>query len=237
MSPHDIPLTRDASAADVVAYLRTIGSDANREGMQGYGIRVERALGITHGDQRKIGRAIGSDHQRALELFDSGVTEAQFIASITADPKRMTMDDCRRWASTFDSWDIVDGVTDFFVDTDHWHTLIDEFAADEREFVRRAAFAMMAWSAVHRKKEPETTFLGFLPLIRHHARDERNFVWKAVSWALRSIGKRSHALNEAALDLARELADSDDRTERRIGRDAIRDLTSDKTIERLRRKG
>ena len=236
MTAGDIPLARDASADDVVAYLRSIGSQANREGMQRYGIRIERALGISHGDQRRIGKAIGRNHERAMSLFDTGLMEAQFIASITADPKRVTVEDCRRWASTFDSWDIVDGVSDLFVDTDHWLALIDEFAADEREFVRRTAFAMIAWSVVHRKKEPEVTFLGFLPQIERHAADGRNFVWKAVSWALRSIGKRSRALNEAALGLAHELAGSDDRTKRRIGKDAIRDLTSEKTVARLARR-
>ncbi len=202
-----------------------------------YGIRIERALGISHGDQRRIGKLIGHDHERAMALFDSGLMEAQFIASITADPKRMTVEDCRLWAATFDSWDIVDGVSDLFVDTDHWLALIDEFAQDEREFVRRTAFAMMAWSVVHRKKEPETTFVAFLPTIRRHASDDRNFVKKAVSWALRSIGKRSRALNEAALSLAQELAASSDKAERWIGKEAMRDLTSEKTVERLRKKG
>lgn len=231
-----IPLAQDASADDVVAYLHSIGSPANREGMKRYGIKVDRALGISHGDQRRIGKAIGRNHERAMALFDAGLMEAQFIASITADPERMTVDNCRRWASTFDSWDIVDGVADLFVDTEHWLVLIEEFAEDKREFVRRTAFAMIAWSVVHRKKEPDSTFLGFLPLIERHAGDERNFVWKAVSWALRSIGKRSRLLNEAALGLATRLAASSDRTERRIGKDANRDLTSPKTVERLKKK-
>jgi 3-methyladenine DNA glycosylase AlkD len=230
-------LSRSSTADEVIAHLRSLGSEENRQGMLRYGIRIERALGISHGDQRRTGKLIGRDHKRAMALFDSGLMEAQFIASITADPKRMTVEDCRRWASTFDSWDIVDGVSDLFVDTRHWLALIDEFAGDEREFVRRTAFAMMAWSIVHRKKEPDTTFVAFLPTIRRHASDDRNFVKKAVSWALRSIGKRSRALNEAALSLARELAASSDKSERWIGKEAVRDLTSEKTLERLRRKG
>ena len=159
--------------------------------------------------------------------------EAQFIASITADPKRFTAQDARDWAATFDSWDVVDGVSDLFVDIDDWRLLINEFASDEREFVRRTAFAMMAWSVVHRKKEPEATLLGFLPVIEKHATDERNFVRKAVSWALRSIGKRSAAMNVAALALAERLAASADKTARWIGKDAIRDLTGEKTMARL----
>ncbi len=225
-----LPLVRGSSAPDVIAYLRSIGSEENRQGMLRYGIRIERALGISHGDQRRIARAIGRDHARAFELWASGLTEAQFIASLTADPKRFTSADARAWAAEFDSWDIVDGVTDLFVDTDDWLGLIDEFAADEREFVRRAAFAMMAWSVVHRKKEPDATFLAFLPVIRRNAGDERNFVRKAVSWALRSLGKRSMALNAAARQLADDLAASNDRTERRIGREAQRELAQDKVL-------
>lgn len=224
------PLTPAATADEVIAHLKAIGSEESRQGMLRYGIRIDRALGIPHGEQRKIAKAIGRNHERAFALFDSGIMEAQFIASVTADPKRFSAADARRWAATFDSWDIVDGVSDLFVDTDDWLALIAELAGDEREFVRRTAFAMMAWSVVHRKKEPDETFLGFLPLVRGHARDERNFVRKAVSWALRSLGKRSMRLNAAALELAHTMAVSDNKTERWIGKDAVRDLTSEKTL-------
>jgi len=226
-------LSPASTAAEVIAHLRGLGSEENRQGMQRYGIRIDRALGISHGVQRDIARKIKRNHERAFELWASGITEAQFIASLTADPKRFTRYDARRWAGAFDSWDLVDGVSDLFVDTDHWLELIEEFARDEREFVRRTAFAMIAWSVVHRKKEPDETFLAFLPLIERHAGDERNFVKKAVNWALRSIGKRNARLNAAALALAETLAGSDDRTARWIGKDAIRDLTGDKTLARL----
>ncbi|MBX3530831.1 MAG: DNA alkylation repair protein [Rhizobiaceae bacterium] len=219
-----------------MAHLRSIGSEVNREGMKRYGIRIERALGISHGEQRRIGKLIGRNHERALELFDSGIMEAQFIASITADPKRMSLDDCRHWASTFDSWDIVDGVSDLFVDTDHWLVLIREFAGDDREFVRRTAFAMMAWSVVHRKNEPEATLLAFLPLIERYAADPRNFVKKAVNWALRSLGKRSQSLNREALAAAERLAASDDRTARWVGKGAVRELSGPAVQERLAKR-
>jgi 3-methyladenine DNA glycosylase AlkD len=204
--------------------------------MTRYGIRIDRALGISHGVQRDIASKIKRNHERAFDLWRSGIVEAQFIASVTADPKRFTKADARRWAAEFDSWDIVDGVSDLFADTDHWRDLIEEFAADEREFVRRTAFAMIAWSVVHRKKEPDETFLTFLPLIEAHAEDERNFVRKGVSWALRSIGKRNAGLNAAALALSQKLAASENRTARWIGRDAIRDLTGPKTLDRLAKK-
>lgn len=229
-------LSPSSTAAEVIAHLRRLGSEENRQGMKRYGIKIDRALGISHGVQRDIAKKIKRNHERAFELWTSGFMEAQFIASVTADPKRFTKADARRWAAEFDSWDIVDGVSDLFVDTDHWQELIGEFAADEREFVRRTAFAMIAWSVVHRKKEPDETFLAFLPLIEDHAGDERNFVKKAVSWALRSIGKRNARLNAAALALSERLAASADRTARWIGKDAVRDLTGEKTQARLAKK-
>lgn len=225
-----------STAAEIVEHLRSLGSEANREGMKRYGIRIDRVLGISHGEQRRIARLIKRNHARAFELWASGITEAQFIASLTADPKRFTMDDARAWAAEFDSWDIVDGVSDLFVDTDHWKALVAEFAGDEREFVRRTAFAMIAWSVVHRKKEQEETFLEFFPLIEQHATDDRNFVRKAVNWALRSIGKRSPSLNTAALEVAERLAASTNRTAAWIGRDAIKDMNSAATKARFERK-
>lgn len=231
-----IPLSPESTAAEVVAYLRTLGSEENRQGMKRYGIRIDRALGISHGVQRDIAKKIKRNHERAFALWDTGIMEAQFIASVTADPKRFTAADARRWAAEFDSWDIVDGVSDLFVDTDHWRALVEEFAEDEREFVRRTAFAMLCWATVHRKKEPDATFEAYLPLIEKHATDPRNFVKKAVNWALRTIGKRSLELHAPALALAEKLAASADKTARWIGKDAVRELTAGKTIERLKAK-
>jgi len=231
-----IPLSPESTAAEIVAYLRTLTSEENRQGMKRYGIRIDRALGISHGVQRDIARKIKRNHERALDLWSTGITEAQFIASRTADPKRFTPEDARHWAAEFDSWDIVDGVSDLFVDTDHWRDLIEEFAQDEREFVRRTAFAMLAWASVHRKKEPDETFAAYLPLIERYATDPRNFVRKAVNWALRSIGKRSLSLHGPALVLSEKLASSSDKTARWIGRDAAKELSAEKTIERLKEK-
>ena len=231
-------LSPQSSADEIIAHLRSIGSEENRRGMLRYGIKIERALGISHGVQRQIARKIKRNHERAFALWQTGIMEAQFIASVTADPKRFSAADARQWASSFDSWDIVDGVSDLFVDTDAWKDLIGEFAADEREFVRRTAFAMMAWSVVHRKKEPEATFLAFLPIIEAHATDSRNFVKKGVNWALRSIGKRSMDMHAAVLAVAERLAQSTDKTARWIGKDAVKELSDARTLERLAaRKG
>ena len=204
--------------------------------MKRYGIKIDHALGISHGVQRQIAKAVKRNHRRAFELWDSGIMEARFIASVTADPKLFTAENARNWAAEFDSWDIVDGVADLFVDTGDWHALILEFAADGREFVRRTAFAMMAWASVHRKSEPDATFLGFFPIMEEYASDDRNFVWKAVSWALRSIGKRSMQLNEAAILLAGRLTASTSQSARRIGREAFKELSADKTQAAILRR-
>ncbi len=229
-------LSPASSAAEIIAHLRSLGSEENREGMKRYGIKIERALGISHGVQRDIAKKIKRNHERAFALWESGIMEAQFIASQTADPKRFTADDARRWAAEFDSWDIVDGVSDLFVDTDDWRQLIDEFAADEREFVRRTAFAMLCWATVHRKKEPDATFAGYLPLVEKHATDPRNFVKKAVNWALRTIGKRSMALHAPGARPRRKAGRLEDKTARWIGKDAVRELTDPKQLERLAKK-
>lgn len=225
-----------SSAAEIVAHLRSIGSEANRQGLLRFGIRIDDALGIPHAEQRKIAKAIGRDHERAFVLWNTGIAEARFIAARTADPTRFSVEDAWRWTSAFNSWDIVDGVSDLFVATQAWKDLIGPFAEDERVFVRRTAFAMIAWSVVHRKQEPDETFLAFLPIIRAHATDDRNFVWKAVSWALRSLGKRSASLNEEAVAVAEDLAAAQTRAARRIGRAALRELTAEKTLVGISRR-
>lgn len=180
-----------------------------------------------------MARKLKRNHERSLALWDSGVREARLMAAFTGEPKKITIGECRRWAGDFDSWEIVDTVSDLFVDTLFWRQLVEEFAADEREFVRRTAFAMLAWASVHLKKEPDATFLSYLPLVEAHSRDERNFVRKAVNWALRQIGKRSVGLHGPALTLAQELANSANRTARWIGKDAVKELSHAKTHERL----
>ena len=229
-------LSPASSAEEIVAHLRTIGTDRDRADMTRYGIDVDSAIGVPHGKLRALQKVVKRDHDRALVLWDTGIREARVLASMTGAPQKMTVAQCRRWAADLNSWDIVDSVSDLFADTPFRLELIEEFAADDREFVRRTAFAMMAWMNVGRRKVPEQVRLAFLPLIERHASDERNFVRKAVSWALRQTGKASPALHAPALALAEKLAASDDRTARWIGRDAVRELTAEKTLARLRGK-
>ncbi|MGX5828498.1 DNA alkylation repair protein [Mesorhizobium sp. 43Arga] len=221
------------TAQDIVAHLRSIGTEENRAGMARFGINITTALGVGNTDLRPLARKLKRNHERSLALWTSGIREARLMAAFTGEPKKITIEECRRWASDFDSWEVVDTVSDLFVDTPFWRTLIEEFAVDEREFVRRTAFAMLAWAAVHLKRETDATFLSYLPLIEVHAGDPRNFVRKAVNWALRQIGKRSMGLYTPALAVAKKLADSPDKTARWIGKDAVKELSDAKTLERL----
>jgi 3-methyladenine DNA glycosylase AlkD len=217
---------------DVVEHLRTIGCEANRAGMARFGIATDRAFGIGNTQLRPLARQLKRDHARAEALWGTGWREAMLLASFTDEPDKVTREQAWRWASDFASWEIVDAVSDLFVEAGLLD-LIPGFAADEREFVRRAAFAMMACAAVHRKAEPDATFIAWLDLVERHSTDPRNFVRKAVNWALRQIGKRTMTLHAPAMALAEELASSKDRTARWIGRDAFRELSAQRTIERM----
>lgn len=224
------------NADEVVALLKSIGSEETRAGKARFGIVTTTAFGIRLSHLNPIARKLKKNHERALALWDTGYHEARILAGLTDDPKLVTMAQCRRWAADFNSWDVVDGVSGLFIETPFWRETIEEFAADEREFVRRAAFSMLATAAVHRKKESDAVFAGYLPLIEKHATDDRNFVRKAVNWALRQIGKRSMDLRGPALALSEQLAASTDKTARWIGNDAARELADPKVLERLAKK-
>jgi 3-methyladenine DNA glycosylase AlkD len=222
-----------STSDEIIAHLKGMRDEASIEGMGRFGIDTRTALGISNTVLRTIARQIKRDHGRALALWSSGIREARLLAAFTCEPKKMTADIARAWASDFNSWEIVDGVSDIFCDAGLQGELLAEFAADEREFVRRTAFAMMAWSAVHMKKEPDATFLDWLSLIDTHATDPRNFVKKAVNWALRQIGKRNAACHAPALALAEKLATSSDTTARWIGKDAVKELSGEKVLKRI----
>ena len=223
----------DWDAERIVAHLDSLSSTENRAGMARFGIKADRAFGVPNAVLRPMARALKKDHARALALWRTGWREARLLATFTDEPKKVTAAQARDWADDFDSWEIVDHAADLYCDAGLAKLLAPEFAADEREFVRRAGFAMIAWAAVHLKKEPDETFVAWLDLIERHATDGRNFVKKAVSWALRQTGKRSLALHPSALALAERLAASEDRLKRWIGRDAVKELTAPKTLERL----
>lgn len=225
---------KSATAGEIIEHLRSLRSEEAIAGMERFGIVTETALGISNPELRKIGRMTGKNHIRAFTLWTSGIREARMLALYTLEAKKLTADEARRLSEDFDSWEIVDNAADIFVEAG-LVALIRDFAADEREFVRRTAFAMIASAAMHLKKEPDETLIAWLGLVEAKAGDPRNFVRKAVNWALRNIGKRSHACHAPALSLAQKLAESTDKTARWIGNDAVRELTNEKILARIRR--
>ena len=219
---------------EIVVELRGMASEHNREGMARFGIATEHALGISVANLRKLARRAGKDHALAQQLWDTGLHEARILASIVDVPAEVTEDQMERWVRDFDSWDLCDQCCgNLFWQTEHAERKAFEWSGREPEFEKRAGFALMAYMAWHDKAAPDSLFLSFLLVIEREACDRRNFVRKAVNWALREIGKRNHALNEAAVALARSILDSGDRASRWVASDALRELTSDAVRGRL----
>jgi 3-methyladenine DNA glycosylase AlkD len=224
--------------AAVLAELKSLGSEAGRTGMARYGIKIERAFGISMAALKPIARRLKRNHGLAAELWESGYHEARLLAVLTDEPGKVSEAQMDRWAGAFDSWDLCDqACSKLFVKTPYVEIVIPRWAAAEREFVRRAGFALIAAYAVHGKSTADKTLAAMLPLIEQNATDQRNFVKKAVNWALRQIGKRSPALHAPALALAERLAASADATARWIGKDAVKELTDPVQIARIGARG
>lgn len=210
---------------DALAQLEALAQPGGVEGMARYGIVTrDRAIGARVGDIRALAKRIGRDQALAETLWEAGVYEARLLACFVADPKAMTPALMDRWAADFDNWATCDTACFHLFDkTPHALAKIRQWAEDEREFVRRAAFALLASVATHAKTLDGRELAALLPLVEQAAGDPRNFVKKGVSWALRALGHR-RGLHAEALAMAEALAASDDRTRRWIGKDAVRDL-------------
>ena len=200
------------------------------------GINVHKAFGVPNSALKPLARKFGRDPELALALWASGWREARLLAAYVDDKNKVTKKQALEWAADFDSWEIVDHAVTLFVEAGLFHDLFPGFAADEHEFKRRAAFSMFATAAVHLKKEPDETFLALLPSIRLAADDGRNFVKKAVNWALRQIGKRSLVLHGPALALAQELALSESKAARWVGKNAAKELSDPKIVTMIGEK-
>lgn len=236
MARRQPPQNADYTVPDILAWLEANGSAENLAGMARFGIHTGTAYGVGNAALRPFAKTLGRNHERAVELWRTGVREAWLLALFTAVPERLSPEQARGWAKDFNSWEIVDHAADLFVEAGHLDELVPEFAADEREFVRRTGFAMIAWGAVHLKQRDNADFISLLPLIEHYATDPRNFVKKAVNWALRQIGKRNLTCHAQALALAEKLAASEDKTARWTGKNAVRELTDEKIHQRLASK-
>lgn len=226
--------------ADVRAILKWMtarASQRNVDGMARYGIVAKKVFGISVGTLRAKGKQIGRDHALAIALWKTGWYEARMLAALIDDPKTLTPAQMDRWANAFDNWAICDTVCFHLFDkTPHAWGRVNAWHRSKHEFVRRAAFALIASLGVHDKKADDELFLRCLPKIRAAATDDRNFVKKAVNWALRTIGKRNPRLYDEVIAVATELAGSRSPTARWIGKDALRDLNSPASLKRLRKQ-
>jgi len=225
-----------ASVKDVLDKLQSKAQPEQLKGMAKYGMTVEQRLGVSVPDMRKLAKEIGRDHKLALDLWRTGIAEARIVAAMVGDPAKLTEEQMEDWVKGINSWDVCDQVCMNLFEKNQlaWKKIAD-WSEREEEFVKRTAFSLIACLAWHDKKASDEKFIELLPVIIRGATDERNFVKKAVNWALRNIGKRNLNLNRAAVNAAKEIQRLDSKAARWVASDAIRELESDAIQSRLRR--
>jgi len=225
-----------ASVKDVLDKLQSKAQPEQLKGMAKYGMTVEQRLGVSVPDMRKLAKEIGRDHKLALDLWRTGIAEARIMAGMVGDPAKLTEEQMEDWVQGINSWDVCDQVCMNLFEKNQlaWKKIVD-WSEREEEFVKRTAFSLIACLAWHDKKASDEEFTELFPVIIRGATDERNFVKKAVNWALRNIGKRNLNLNKAAINTAKEIQRLDSKAARWIAADAIRELKSDAIQSRLRR--
>ena len=236
-APSPKPRNTEADVKYALQWLKRRGSQKNRDGMARYAIVAKKVFGVSMTSMKSLAKELGRDHALSQALWKTGWYEARMLASLVGDPARVTPPQMEKWAKGFDNWAVCDTATFALWDrTPHAWPKVREWSKRKEEFVKRASFAMLASLTVHDKKAPDENYLDGLALIEREAHDERNFVKKAVNWALRSIGKRNPALNKEAIAVARRLAAREDSASRWVGKDALRELTSPAVQRRLSRK-
>jgi 3-methyladenine DNA glycosylase AlkD len=209
----------------------------NIEGMARFGINPKNTLGISVVDIRAMAKQIGKDHLLAQQLWSSGIHEARILATIVDDPKLVGEEQMENWVKEIDSWDIcAQCCGNLFDKTKFAYQKAAEWSKNNKEFVRRAGFSLMAYLAVHDKKSSDEEFVKFLSAIQAAATDDRNLVKKAVNWSLRQIGKRNIQLNRLAIETAKEIQKIDSKSAKWVASDALRELTGKAVQERLKTK-
>jgi len=223
------------SVKDVLDKLQSKAQPGQLKGMAKYGMTVEQRLGVSVPDMRKLAKEIGRDHKLALDLWKTGIAEARIMAGMVGDPDKLTEEQMEEWVKGINSWDVCDQVCMNLFEKNHlaWKKIVD-WSEREEEFVKRTAFSLIACLAWHDKKASDEKFIELLPVIIRESTDERNFVKKAVNWALRNIGKRNLNLNEAAINTAKEIQRLDSKAARWIATGAIRELESESIQKRLK---
>jgi len=219
---------------EIMNQLKSLANPETVKGMERYGINPESAYGISIPELRKIAGQVGKNHLLAEKLWASGIHEARILASMIGDRKKVTPEQMDRWVKDFNSWDLCDQCcNNLFRKVEFAREKALEWSSRPEEFVKRAGFVLMACLAVHDKKAKDEEFFTYMPIIRNASQDSRNFVKKAVNWALRQIGKRNADLNRVAIETANEIGELNSRTARWIASDALRELTSRAVQEKL----
>jgi 3-methyladenine DNA glycosylase AlkD len=222
---------------EILSKLKSMQDPKAVKGMARFGINTKQAYGVSIPNIRALAKKIGRDHNLAQKLWSSGIHEARILACIVDDPKLVTEEQMDAWVKSFDSWDVCDQCcSNLFDKTKFAHQKAAQWSKRREEFVRRTGFTLIAALAVHDKNARDEDFIAFLPLIKNASTDERNFVKKAINWALRQIGKRNARLNKRAVELAEEIHEIDARSAKWIASDAIRELTSKAVQKRLKMK-
>lgn len=214
---------------EVLQELRSKRNVESIKGMAKFGINTAKAYGVSIPDLRKLAKGIGKNHDLALKLWSSEIHEARLLAGFIDEPDKVTEKQLEAWVKDFDSWDICDQVcSNLFDQTIFAYSKAFEWSKRQEEFVKRAGFVMMAALSVHDKRAKDKDFEEFLPVIKREAGDDRNYVKKAVNWALRQIGKRDARLNRSAIDTAHEIERMDSSAAKWIASDALRELAKKK---------
>lgn len=213
------------SSWEIIAQLKNKSSQRNIAGMAKFGITTKKAFGVSVSELRKMAKEIGKNHQLALKLWDTGYHEAKILASLIDQVEEVDEKQMDKWVGDFDSWDICDTVCGSLFDkTSFAYKKALKYTFDKREFVKRAGFVIFTWLVVHDKKTGDKIFADFLDIIEREAKDERNFVKKAVNWSLRQIGKRNGNLRKLAIKKAKQIEKQESQSARWIAKDALREL-------------
>ena len=227
-------MSNKVSLEDVLKKLKSKARPDQLKGMARFGIKGEKRLGVAVPDLRKVAKETGKNHKLALKLWKTGIPDAMILASMIDNPEDVTRQQMEHWVKDINSWDVCDqlcmnllGKVSFKLNK------INEWSKCQEEFVKRAAFALIACLAWHDKEAPDDLFVKLFPTIKKGATDERNFVKKAVNWALRNTGKRNLNLNKAAIRVAKEIQRMDSKAARWIAASAIRELESEAVQKRL----
>jgi 3-methyladenine DNA glycosylase AlkD len=214
---------------EIIKTLEPLGNVYNLEGMQRFGIRFKKAYGVNIPVLRAMAKKYKPNHKLALELWETGIHECMILAFLIDNPDEVTGKQMQKWVNQFASWDICDGCcSNLFDKTPYAYEKVIEWTSSKKEFVKRAGFVIMATLSVHNKKADDEFFMEFFPIIEREAYDERNFVKKAVNWALRSIGKRNSELFNESIKAAKRIEKQDSKSAKWIAKDALREFKSKK---------